>query len=238
MTEMEKDCIRSWEKWLPDYTFKRWNEDNFEVNAFEFTKAAYRLRKYAFVSDVSRLHALYEQGGIYLDTDMMVVRDFDDLLQHQFFIGKERRDLISAGIIGSVKNSPIIKSLLDNYAMLKFDYNTPMDIPSFLTANLQSNQDISIYSPEYFYPLPYVMRGRDYRNFIKEQTYAVHLWNHSWKQERDYLHDKNFSMALKQYFNRCKTSPRSIWKDAFLLDFMKYFLADKFGFAYKLYKGK
>lgn len=236
MTDLEKDCIHSWKKWLPDYALKCWNEDNFNVTSFKFTKEAYRLKKYAFVSDVCRLQALYQEGGIYLDTDMMVVRKFDDLLGHQFFIGKERKDLISAGIIGSEKNNPLIQTLLHKYANLQFVYHKPIDIPTFLTENLPSHQDITVYSSEYFYPLPYKMRGRDYISFITEQTFAVHLWNHSWKNERDYLHDKNFSMALKQYFQRCLASPQNILKDAFLLDFMKYFLADKFGFVYRWYK--
>lgn len=232
---MEQECIQSWKKWLPDYEIKCWNEGNFDVNGYDFTKKAYQFKKFAFVSDVCRLHALYQEGGIYLDTDMLVIKGFQDLLQHKFFIGKEREDLISAGIIGTEKNSKTIESLLVKYAKLKFDYNKPLDIPTFLTANLPSDQDIIIYSPDFFYPLPFAKRGRDINEFIQPETFTVHLWNHSWKQERDYLHDKNFRMALKQYFQRCSIDPKSIWGDRFPLDFIKYFLAEQMGSVYRFY---
>jgi mannosyltransferase OCH1-like enzyme len=237
LTDLEKDCISSWKQWLPDYTLKCWNEDNFDVNSFGFTKEAYRLKKYAFVSDVCRLYALSNEGGIYLDTDMFLIRTFDSLLHYDFFIGDQKEGSINAAIMGSEPNHPLILELLKGYKKLTFDYHAPMDIPTYLNARL-NREGIKVFSREYFYPLPYAKRGSDIKDYIRPETIAVHLWNHSWKNERDYLHDKNFSMALKQYFHRCLASPQSIWKDVFWLDFMKYFLADKFGFVYKLYRGK
>lgn len=235
MAGLEKDCIQSWKKWLPDYTLKCWNEDNFDINSFEFTKEAYRLKKYAFVSDVCRLQALYSEGGIYLDTDMLLVQKVDSLLTYDFFIGEQKERSLNAAIIGAEAKHPLILELLDGYRQLTFDYNAPMDMPTYLNGRLKK-EGIKVFSPEYFYPLPYTKRGRAIEYYIRPETITVHLWNHSWKQERDYLHDKNFSMALKQYLQRCLTSPQSILKDAFLLDFLKYFLADKFGFVYRWYK--
>ncbi|SHN31804.1 Alpha 1,4-glycosyltransferase conserved region [Cyclobacterium lianum] len=236
MTELEKDCIQSWELWLPEYTFKLWNENNFNINSYKFTEQAYRLKKYAFVSDVCRLYALYHEGGVYLDTDMVILKNIDDLLWNKCFIGREKENLISAGIIGAEKNNSVFKFLLDKYTHLQFNFDDPIDIPTYLTMNLDLSQDITVFPPEYFYPLPYGRRGEDYSRFISKHTYAVHLWNHSWKNEKDYLHDKNFGMALKTYFQRCRVSPEIILNDAFLFQFLKYLFAEKFSFIYKWYK--
>lgn len=77
------------EKHLPDYEFKLWNEENFNVNSTLWTQHAYELKKYAFVSDYVRLKALYEYGGIYLDTDIKILKSFNPLLKNEGFIGFE-----------------------------------------------------------------------------------------------------------------------------------------------------
>jgi hypothetical protein len=235
MTDLEKDCIQSWRKWLPEYTIKCWNEVNFDVSLSEFTKEAYRSNKYAFVSDVCRFQVLYSEGGIYLDTDMLLVQKLDSLLIYDFFIGEQKKGCFNAAIIGAEARHPIILELLNGYSQFAFEYNAPMDIPTYLNARLKRDE-IKVFPVEYFYPLPYAKRGTHPQEYIQPETIGVHLWNHSWKNERDYLHDKNFGMALKQYFHRCSTSPRSIWKDAFLFHFIKFFLADKFGGIYRWYK--
>lgn len=85
MSDLELDCIQSWKKGLPDYEIKLWNESNFDFLEYSFSAKAYKLGKYAFVADVCRLHALYQEGGVYLDTDMLVLRTFDDLLENEIF---------------------------------------------------------------------------------------------------------------------------------------------------------
>ena len=74
MPELAKECIASWHKYMPDYEYKLWNEDNFDVNAVPYTKEAYEVRKFAFVSDYVRLWALEREGGIYMDVDFEVNR--------------------------------------------------------------------------------------------------------------------------------------------------------------------
>ena len=71
--------IESWQKFLPDYEIKEWNEDNFDVNIIPFTKEAYEVKKYAYVSDYARLKILYDNGGVYFDTDVEVIRNMDDI---------------------------------------------------------------------------------------------------------------------------------------------------------------
>ena len=97
-----KHCIESWHKYLPDYEIVEWNEDNFDVNYNEFTKKAYENKKWAYVSDVARLEALYEYGGIYLDSDVEVKNSFDPFLHLPYFVGREsRNDVFEAAVIGA-----------------------------------------------------------------------------------------------------------------------------------------
>lgn len=72
LSELAQECITSWKKYCPEYEIKEWNESNFDVNCCDFVKEAYEMKKWAFVSDYARLKIIYEQGGIYLDTDVRI----------------------------------------------------------------------------------------------------------------------------------------------------------------------
>ena len=87
-------CIESWKKYLPEYKLIEWNEQNFEVNNLRYTKEAYHAGKYAFVSDVARIEALYKYGGIYMDTDVEVLRTFNSLLDAKCILGMEEKECI------------------------------------------------------------------------------------------------------------------------------------------------
>lgn len=89
LPELAQKCIASWRKFLPDYEIKEWNEDNFDVNIIPYTQEAYAAGKYAFVSDYARFWILYKYGGIYLDTDVEVIRPLDDIIVQGPFMGFE-----------------------------------------------------------------------------------------------------------------------------------------------------
>ena len=89
MPKSQKDCIKGWQKLMPDYQFMRWDETNFDVNFCPYTKESYKKKKYAFVADVARMVALAEYGGVYLDTDVEVFQRFDRFLDLNFFSGVE-----------------------------------------------------------------------------------------------------------------------------------------------------
>jgi mannosyltransferase OCH1-like enzyme len=189
------------------------------------------------VSDICRLHALYIEGGIYLDTDMLVLKDFEDLLKEDFFLGEEKEGFFSAGIIGTTKNNPQVSAFLDEYRQLNFDYETPLDIPTFLTSNLDRGK-AKIYAKEYFYPLPFAEKGKDFRPFVQPETYAVHLWNHSWKNEWHFLHDKNFRIAWTQYMSHLFDGPLTRKKVFFPVQYCKYYVAHLFPGLYKKVKSQ
>src|SRR5690606_15658226 len=173
-----------------------WNEKNVNLS-HSFVKNAYLKKEWAFVSDYIRLEKLYEYGGLYLDTDMMILKRLDPFLSNKCFFGAENNELISAGIIGTVPKHTFIKQVLLYYDSIEFEYQRKVNftIPSILTKvfkevnnyNLGFNNAVEynglkIYPVEYFYPVSYHDRKDvlNYMNYINENTYAVHLWNSSW----------------------------------------------------------
>ena len=116
-----KKCIKTWKKKLPDFKLMEWNEDNFDVNSTEFSKQAFVEKKWAFVSDVARIYAIYEYGGIYLDTDVEVLDKIDFVLDNDFWMGKESEDYVGTAVIGvKEKHNKHIKKILDIYKNTKF----------------------------------------------------------------------------------------------------------------------
>lgn len=115
MNDTIKKCIKSWTEQLPDYELCLWTEDNFPVDEYPFAKKALKDHKWAYVADVARLHALYYYGGIYMDTDVEVLRPFDDLLENDFFASFESELHASIGTAGAKKGNRYIKLLLGWY---------------------------------------------------------------------------------------------------------------------------
>ena len=112
---MIQECIQSWSKSLPDYEIWLWDTQRFDVNSTIWTKQAFEAHKYAFVADYIRLYALYNYGGIYLDSDVMVYKSFNDLLDLPYFIGQDYCGSFEAAVIGAEKGLPWIKKILDRY---------------------------------------------------------------------------------------------------------------------------
>lgn len=122
-SKLIQDCIKTWQKKLPDYQIIEWNESNFDMHENRYIEQAYAAKKWAFVSDYIRARAIYEQGGIYLDTDVRVLAKLDDLLKNQAFIGFENQEFLSAAIFGAEKGHPFIKAILDYYQDRDFNFD-------------------------------------------------------------------------------------------------------------------
>ena len=126
-------CINSWKSKLPDYEIIEWNEDNLPLDTIaknnRFFASCMKNKLWAFMSDYLRLWILYHEGGIYMDTDVQVIKSFDDLLSNPMFLGYEMNDYIGTGIIGAEKNNTLLKELLDFYSEKIWEvdyYNNPM----------------------------------------------------------------------------------------------------------------
>lgn len=120
-----KRCMKTWSKHLAGYEIIEWNEKNFDINSHPFCKAAYDAKKWAYVSDYIRAYVIYNEGGIYLDTDIIVLDDFDKFLTHDAFVGFENDDHPFTATFGAKKHHPLVKKMLDYYDSLdnySFDF--------------------------------------------------------------------------------------------------------------------
>jgi len=117
-------CINSWKKHLQDYEIIEWNENNFDINSHPFTKGAYEAKKWAYVSDYIRMYALYTEGGIYLDTDNLVLESLDKFLNDKAFVGFENKDYPYTAAFGCEKGHPLVKKVLDYYEGREFEFDS------------------------------------------------------------------------------------------------------------------
>lgn len=175
--------INTWQKICPDYIIKEWNENNFDINYNKYVFEAYNAKKYAFVSDVCRMYALYNDGGIYLDTDVEVLKSFNSYLNNESFIGEEQKGLLlGTAVIGSEPKIQWIKDFLSLYDGISFvQHNGMFDIlpnTSRLTKFLKTYQD----SRPNVYPVDYFC-AKDYKSGeveITKNTVCIHHYAASW----------------------------------------------------------
>ena len=139
LPEDAQKCIASWKKYCPDYEIREWNEENFDIQSNDYVKEAYEAKKFAFVTDYVRLYALIAYGGIYMDTDVEVVKSLDAFLKHKAFSGFESSNSIPTRLMASEKDYPLFKTLMDDYEnrhFLKEDGSFDMTTNTVTITNL------------------------------------------------------------------------------------------------------
>ena len=185
-------CIDSWKKYCPDYKIIQWNESNFDVNSIAYTREAYAAKKWAFVSDYARLKIVYENGGIYLDTDVELVRSLDPLLHLDGFMGFQEPSLAATGLgFGAIRRHPAIYAMMSDYDDLSFfrpdhtmdttpcpDRNTACLIRLGLKPDgtYQTVQGLTILPSDYLCPKSY----QTGKTVLTENTYSIHHYQASW----------------------------------------------------------
>lgn len=195
--QMVLDCIQSWKKYCPDYQIIEWNETNFNVNEIQFTKEAYENKKWAFVSDYARLKILFDHGGIYLDTDVELIRSLDPFLNYQGFMGFENQNLVASGLgFGAVKGHPVIQALMDDYQGISYykengltdetpcpERNTARlcSLGLIPNGNRQTVCNMEIFPSEYFAP----MNWETGKMFLTDHTYSIHHYHASWLSKKE-----------------------------------------------------
>lgn len=210
LPKLAQKCIASWQKYFPDHEIKEWNEDNFDVSMIPYTAEAYEAKKYAFVSDYARMWILYKYGGLYFDTDVEVIRPFDDILAHGSFMGCEIdacRDGESADApsievnpglgLGATPGLGLYKDLLDYYGTLHFrrpdgtyDITTVVKNTTKVlfqngledAAGIQQVAGVTIYPRPYFNPLQVLPTGKVLK--IEECTHSIHHYAATWLTPR------------------------------------------------------
>lgn len=191
-----RKMIASWEKHLPDYDIMLWNEATFDIAGSEYVMAAYRAGKYAFVSDYVRLFALKKYGGIYLDTDIEVIRNFDSLLDgYNAVFGFESEEKVMTAFIAAQPDSPIINEFLDHYASQTFEISKLEPNTVVLTDILKRrgleinnktqtlNGDVVVFPVDYFQAYDFSKASL----CITDNTVTIHRCFGSWCSPKERL---------------------------------------------------
>ncbi len=172
-------CIESWKNVLINYEIIKWGNESIEkFSDAKYFRQAIKDKKWAFASDYARLKILYEEGGIYLDTDMFVLKSFDDFLNHKLVLGKEDDVHVSAGMIAAEKRNDFIKKCLDKYASL--NEGEYMTIPRILSEVYKEEYKAKIFESKYFYPFTAENIYKFNFKNASSDSYAVHMWDYSW----------------------------------------------------------
>ncbi|MCL2507594.1 MAG: glycosyl transferase [Oscillospiraceae bacterium] len=206
--KLVQKCIQSWKRVLPDYEIVEWNETNFDIGANEFVRQAYENRNYAFVSDYARAKALFDNGGVYLDTDVEVLKSFDAFLGHRMFAGFEEENFVGTCVMGAEKGFPLLIKYMEHYE------GTPYVLPDgsfykstnvvLLTEMLEENGlvrdgdlreagGVTVYPRTFFSPYDYI----NGINHITQDSCAIHHFAQLWLPGRVRLKSKIKRAAAK-----------------------------------------
>ena len=192
MPKLAKKCSKSWKKYCPDYEFVLHTEDNFDLTQNRYMREAYEAGKWAFVSDYARLKIIYDNGGIYLDTDVELIKPVDDLVKLGGFMGFDEKGIVATGLgFGAEKGNKIVSEFLKDYDDIPFilpdgsfdltpcpDRNTEalkrlgMDIEN----KNQTFMDVTFLPDEYLCPMDYYTGKKT----ITDKTYSIHHYSASW----------------------------------------------------------
>lgn len=198
-------CIASWKKFCPNYNIIEWNEDNFDVDMNAYVQMCIELKKYAFLSDYARLRIIYEHGGLYFDTDVEVLRPFDDLLNNEAFFGFENDSYVASGLgFGAEPASPVVEMMLREYDPLLDGCHKTIGCPILNTealikiglkqnGQLQALPGATIYPASYFNP----MNSATGEISISKNTYSIHRYSMLWLPWRRRVRSK-----ITQVFHR------------------------------------
>lgn len=188
-------CINSWKKNLPDYEFVQWDENKIDIHSSPWLFQCIQNKKYAFAADYTRCYALFHYGGIYLDTDVEVIKKFDDLLFNKSFIGFDSSGSMESAIIGSEKGTKWINNMLDYYNKRNFvkEDGNRLDmrpIPGIIYEVLGKNYHIDNkdnntllnYGDICIYPFDFFSPKNCHTGKIKlsPKTYTIHHFDGSW----------------------------------------------------------
>ena len=191
-----KKCIESWKKFCPDYEIIEWNENNYDFSKNQYMKDALAAKKWGFVPDYARLDIIYQHGGIYLDTDVEIIKSFDEILENNGYAGFESEEYVNFGQgFGAEAGNPVIKALRDSYEELSFiNPDGTLNLvpsPELNTVTLENmglvrngekqvvNDCFTVYPVDYFCPKS--MNDGIIR--LTDNTYSIHHFDATWFSE-------------------------------------------------------
>lgn len=203
LPKLAKNCIKSWRKYCPLYEIVEWNETNFDIESCAYVREAYMAKKWAFVSDYARFKILYDEGGIYFDTDVEIIRSIDDIIEKGSFMGCEEEGVNPGLGMYVTSGINLYKEILDYYEKQHFiradgSYNLETVVAKVTrilkkygfnekkTNEIQSIAGINIYPEEYFCPMRFSTREL----CMTEKTRTIHHYDSSWFNEREVFWNK------------------------------------------------
>jgi hypothetical protein len=242
--ESVEKYLATWREKCTDYEIIEWNESNFDINSNAFCRESYKAKKWAFVADYVRLAVLYKYGGIYMDTDVEVLKSFDDLLANNGFLCFENKKMVSIGTIGICKQSPIIKELLDLYKHMKFTnddgtFNMTTNL-TYVTDLLSNKYGLKLDGKKQVLPgniLVLPMNAFIAKSYwtgwimADDDTYAIHHYAASWLDDFQRERDMRQSFYVKKYL---KMVENPIIKIAYIQ--ANYDVLGMYGFVKKSFK--
>ena len=224
MPKLAKKCIKSWKKYCPDYEFVLHTEDNFDMTQNRYMREAYEAGKWAFVSDYARLKIIYDNGGIYLDTDVELIKPVDDLVKLGGFMGFDEKGIVATGLgFGAEKGNKIVSEFLKDYDDIPFilpdgsfdltpcpDRNTEalkrlgMDIEN----KNQTFMDVTFLPDEYLCPMDYYTGKKT----ITDKTYSINHYSASWTNSvtkrttriKPIIGEKMYNKLYGKFLHKCK----------------------------------
>ena len=199
--KLAQKCISSWHEICPDFKIIEWNEDTFDVSQYPYSQYCYDVKKWAFLSDFVRLIAVYENGGIYFDTDVEVIRPFDDFLNYEAFFGFENNDFVATGLgFGAQAKNKAVELMLQEYLSMKPKEDGTFELIGCPTLNTkallplglkldgkrQSLECAEIFPVDYFNPFDDAT-GRLHKT---ENTYSINRYGKSWMDKKMVLRSR------------------------------------------------
>jgi mannosyltransferase OCH1-like enzyme len=187
-TPKMEQCMSTWRVQCPDYEVIEWNEKNFDMTKSPILKKAWDEKNWSLISDIMRAYILYENGGIYIDTDIEILKPLDSFLTHKFFMGYDNKYWVNTAIIGASKGHEILKPIIDLYSSEK-----SLEITNFTCIHIYSalllkmygikpngktvvQNGVALYDKNYFYPLHYLT----HKLKLTPNSYVIHRCSCSW----------------------------------------------------------
>lgn len=199
LSDLAKKCIGSWKKYLPEYEIVEWNESNFDIHSCDYVEQAYKEKKWAFVSDYARFKILYENGGLYFDTDVEIINSFDKIIEKGAFMGCEKNEkgesLVNPGIgLAAYPRMDIYNEILEVYENESFIINGKINYKTVVNrttevltkygykqnSSIQRVREINVYPWDFFCPMDYATGELN----ITDNTKSVHWYDASWLDDK------------------------------------------------------
>lgn len=193
--------IETWKKYCPDYEIICWNEDNYDIKKCSYMHEAYQAKKWGFVPDYARLDIIYQYGGIYLDTDVEMLRPWDELLSYEFFCGFESREYVALGLgFGGCAGNHIIKEMMQQYEQMHFInsdgtlnqvaspvYQTEILLNHGLKCNnkFQIIENCAVFPTEFFAPIDGYGLGTPTVHSFSIHQYAATWFDETMKKNKE-----------------------------------------------------